>query len=163
MQPKERLFDVAALNDPRNLMSNPAEQISPQGASHHDFAKHRKSYSRHNCGSACTIALGGERGHRFVWRGSKFGVVISRRGKTMSLIVVSPINCHPRHGDAFILQDFSAKDKESLAQLLAKQRILQLYALLLITQAKASKMHLSMGMSFFQCEIEQQVLLRSKL
>lgn len=25
MQPKERLFDVAALNDPRNLMSNPAE------------------------------------------------------------------------------------------------------------------------------------------
>ncbi len=43
-QPKECLFDVAALNDARNLMSNHAEfRYHHRGP--HDFVKHRKSYS----------------------------------------------------------------------------------------------------------------------
>lgn len=54
--PKKRLFDVAALNDPRNLMNNHAEYRD-----HHrefpDFVKHRKKLLRHNCDSACIIVL----------------------------------------------------------------------------------------------------------
>ena len=55
MQPKECLFDVAALNDPHNLMSSHAEYRYYHGGLT-DFVKHRKSYSVLTV-TACIIAL----------------------------------------------------------------------------------------------------------
>ena len=65
----------------------------------------------------------------------------------MSLLLFLQLNFTPEIVKPVCFKDFSAKNEELL---MAKRRILWLYALLLIIWVETSQMYLSTGMSFVQ-------------